>query len=643
MNSNKFIHLQSPIKLGLLEVKNRIFMAPMCTAYATIRGEVTDRLIAYYKERAVGGVGMINFECTSVNPVGHVFDHMARIDDDKMIQGYKKLTDSIHSAGAKVAIQISHAGRRTHSNVTGEIPVAPSPIPRLNGEVPRELTISEIQELIEEFAMAAERAIEAGFDAIMIHMAHGYLLHEFLSPISNKRNDEYGGNINNRMRFPIEILKKIRNKVGKKIPITCRFCGDEYMKGGIDLEQSIYIAKKLEEDGIDAIDVSAGTHETAYIMSAPSNITPGFLTHLSEGIKDAVRIPVGIVGRINDPILAEKILEEGKADFITIGRGLIADPEFPRKAFENRLDTIRPCTACNLGCNDRMYRQLDISCQVNAMVGREQYCKIVPSATKKRVLIIGGGPAGMEAARVSALKENEVFLYEKKEKLGGQLNLAGVPPGKAEYNKLIKYYEYQMQKLSVNVIHKEATLSEIEKIKPEIIIVATGGKPISWNKNIRIKKQAVMTAWDVLKGEKVREGKIVIIGGGEIGCETAEFLLEQKNKITILEMAEKIANDMSERAKKIVVDKLVRSGVEIIKQALVTDIGDEEVIFERAGLIEKIEDVDEVVMACGTVSDRKLLDELSQNNIKTYAIGDCVSPRRAIEAIREGFDVAIKI
>ncbi len=641
MNREKFEHLFSPIMINTLEVKNRIFMPPMCTAYATRRGEVTDRLIAYYVERAKGGVGLINVEFTFVSPAGKVFEHMTGIYDDEMIPGYKKLVDAVHEAGAKMAIQISHAGRRTHSTVTGELPVAPSPIPRLNGEIPRELTIDEIQDLIEDFVNAAGRAKKVGFDAVMIHMAHGYLINEFLSPLSNKRLDRYGRDLEGRSRFAIEVLLKIREKVGKDFPITCRFCADEYMQGGFDLNQSKYVAKKLEENGIDAIDVSAGTHETDYIMSAPSNMPPGFLTHLSQGIKEMVQVPVGIVGRINDPVLAEKILAEGKADFISMGRALIADPELPIKAFEGRLEEIRPCTACNLGCNDRMYLQLDISCQTNPMVGREIDFRIEPALKKKRVLIIGGGPAGLEAARIATLRGHEVFLYEKEKRLGGQLNLAAIPPGKVEYEKLVKYYEYQMKKLKVKVIYKEANKGEISEIKPDVIIFATGGKP-NTGKGIKINNSSVITAWDVVRGEKIVGERVVIVGGGQVGCETADFLLDQGKRITILEMLENLAADMSKRARKVVLDKLVRSGVEIIKQALVTETSYSEIKFERAGLKQKIKDFDHVVLALGTVSERTLLEEIGEVDVPVFSIGDCVSPRKAIEAIREGFDLALE-
>jgi 2,4-dienoyl-CoA reductase-like NADH-dependent reductase (Old Yellow Enzyme family)/thioredoxin reductase len=642
MVTGTFRHLFTPIRINTLEVKNRIFMPPMCTAYATIRGEVTDRLIAYYAERAKGGVGLINVEFTSVSPAGKVFEHMTGIYDDEMIPGYEKLVDAVHEGGARIAIQISHAGRRTHSTVTGEIPVAPSPIPRLNGEVPRELTIDEIRDLIEAFGSAAVRAKKAGFDAVMIHMAHGYLINEFFSPLSNKRQDQYGGDLEGRSRLAIEVFRKVRENVGGDFPVTCRLCGDEFVPGGFDLNQSKYVAKNLEESGIDAIDVSAGTHETGYIMSAPSTMPPGFLTHLSQGIKEVVQVPVGIVGRINDPVLAEKILAEGKADFVSMGRALIADPELPIKAFEGRIEEIRPCTACNLGCNERMYLQLDISCQTNPMVGRERDFRIEPAPKKKRVLVIGGGPAGLEAARVAALRGHKVSLYEKGKRLGGQLNLAAVPPGKAEYEKLVNYYEYQMKQLKVNVMNKEFNKGEIAEAKPDVIIFATGGNP-NTGKSITIKGSSVFTAWDVLRGEKRVGENVVIVGGGQVGCETAHFLLDQGKRITILEMLEDVATDMNDRARKVLLDELIRGGVDIIKRALVVGISRSEITFERHGLKQKITDFDHVVLALGTLPERALLEEIGEVDIPVFSIGDCVSARKAIEAIREGFDLALEI
>jgi len=638
----RFGSLFSPIKINTMVVKNRIFMPPMCTDYATIKGEVTDRLIAYYVERAKGGAGLITVEFTSVHPKGKVFEHMTGIYDDGMIPGYEELTDAVHKAGAKIAIQLSHAGRRSHSAIIGEVPVAPSPIPRLNGEVPRELMVEEIPGLVQNFVKAAGRAKKAGFDGVVIHMAHGYLIHQFLSPLSNRRQDEYGGDPARRSRFAIEILRGVRKELGKDFPIWARVCGDECLPGGIDLTQSKAIAKKLEENGIDAIDVSVGTHETNHITLAPSSVPPGFLVHLSKGIKEVVQVPVGIIGRIHDPVLAEAILAEKKADFISIGRGLIADPELPNKALQGRLEEIRPCTSCNLGCADRMYRQLDISCMVNPMVGREIDFRIEPASKKKRVLIVGGGPAGLEAARVAALRGHEVILYEKEKKLGGQLNLAKMPPGKTEFGKLVAYYEHQMKKLKVHIVHEDVNKEEIKKVKPDVIVIATGGKP-NIPDGLAINSDRICTAWEILQGKKISGKKVVMVGGGLIGCETAEVLLDQGKKVTILEMLDTVAADMSPRARKLLLDKLEGGGVEIIKEARVQEISGTEIKYERVGLKQKIKGFDHAVLALGTAPERTLLNKLGKINIPVFSIGDCQTPRRTMEAIREGFDLSIEL
>jgi NADPH-dependent 2,4-dienoyl-CoA reductase/sulfur reductase-like enzyme len=325
-----------------------------------------------------------------------------------------------------------------------------------------------------------------------------------------------------------------------------------------------------------------------------------------------------------------------------MGRALIADPELSIKAFEGRLEEIRPCTACNLGCNERMYLQLDISCQTNPMVGRERDFGIEPAAKKKKVLVIGGGPAGLETARVAALRGHEVSLFEKGKRLGGQLNLASMPPGKTEYEKLVNYYEYQMKKLKVKVVHRALSKGEIVKAKPDVIIFATGGKS-NTGKGIAINSSSVFTAWDVLRGgERVGE-KIVIVGGGQVGCETAHFLLDQGKRITILEMLEDVATDMNARARKVLFDELIKGGVEIIKQALVVGIFQSEITFERLGLKQKIKDFDHAVLALGTLPERSLLEELGEVDVPVFSIGDCLNPRKAIEAIREGFDLALEI
>lgn len=634
--------LFSPISINGLVLKNRIVMPPMCTAFATIGGAVTDRLIGYHRTRARGGVGLIDVEFSYIHPTGKIFDHMLGIYDDRLIPGLRRLTDYVHQEGAKIMIQISHAGRRTHSDVIGCTPVAPSPVPRLNGETPRELGLSEIEEMIRSYIAAARRAKEASFDGVMIHMAHGYLIQQFLSPFSNKRLDRYGGDLEGRSRFALEILRGIRQEVGKDYPITCRFCGDEYIKGGIDLKEAIQFATILESHGMDAIEVSAGTHETPEILSAPPHFPMGFLSHLSEAMKKEVKIPVGIVGRIHDPRLAESLLEQGKADLIAVGRGLIADPEWPKKALEGRTDEICPCIACNQGCNDRMYYQQDISCTVNPAVGREISFPIARAKRKKKVLILGGGPGGLEAARIAAMRGHRVTLYEKDKELGGQLKIASIPPAKDDIEKLRKFLIREMERLGVEVQYGTIDKETMERLSPDFIVVAVGGKPKRME-GPGFKNDKAVSAWDVLSRKKSVGKKVVIVGGGQVGLETADFLLAEGKEITILEMLNRVGLDMSPRARKMVLEKLIQNGVEILTEAKAMAIQGDCVVFARADVLDRIMGIDSVIVAVGTAPQEVRIRGLEGMGSPVRLIGDCLAPRKAFDAFHEGFLVGMEI
>lgn len=642
MTATPFPLLFSPLRIGALVLKNRVVMPPMCTAYATVAGAVTDRLIAYYRARAAGGAALINVEFTYIHPTGKIFDHMLGIYDDRLLPGLGRLTEAVHQEGAKTIIQISHAGRRTHSDIIGCLPVAPSPIPRLYGETPRELAVPEIEEMIRAYIQAARRAKEAGFDGVMIHMAHGYLIHQFLSPLSNQRTDRYGGDLEGRSRFALKILRGVRQEVGKDYPVTCRLTGDEFVGGGIDLREATRIARLLEENSIDAIEISAGTAETPHMMSAPPYLPMGFLAHLSEEIKKAVQVPVGIVGRIHDPAVAESLLQQGKADLIAAGRALIADPEWPRKAYEGKLDEICPCVSCNQGCNDRMYFQQDISCTVNPGAGREITFALTPAKKKKKVLVLGGGPAGLEAARIAALRGHKVFLFEKEKELGGQLKVASVPPAKEDLEKLRKFLAGEIARLGVRVsCGEKINRKAVEKLSPDLIVVAVGGKP----KELAgpgFHGAKVISAWEVLSGKPVGQ-KVVIIGGGQVGLETADFLLSRGKEVTILEMLKRAGQDMSPRARRMVLERLIQNGVEILAEATALSVKDDGVVFDRAGVVDRVLGVDSVVVAVGTAPQDAGIRGLEKMGIPLRRVGDCTVPRKAFEAMHEGFAVGMEI
>ena len=642
MPKNQFPMLFSPISLNGLVLKNRVVMPPMCTAFATVAGAVTERLIGYYRARARGGAGLIDVEFTYIHPAGKIFDHMLGIYDNRLIPGLRRLTDSVHEEGANIFIQISHGGRRAHSEVTGSVPVAPSPVPRLNGETPLELSLPEIEEMIHAYILAARRAKRAGFDGVMIHMAHGYLIQQFLSPLSNKRADRYGGDLEGRSRFALEILRGVREEVGRDYPVTCRLCGDEYLKGGIDLKEAIRISRLLELNGIDAIEVSAGTHETPQFMSAPFYLPMGFLSHLAEGIKKEVRVPVGTVGRIQDPRLAETLLEQGKADLIATGRSLIADPEWPNKAYEGRTDEICPCISCNQGCNDRMYYQQDISCTVNPSVGRELTFPITTAKKKKKVLILGGGPAGLEAARIAALRGHRVQIFEKEKELGGQLRIASTPPAKEDFKKWREFLIREMKRLGVKVTHGKIDKKTVEKLSPDFIVVAVGGRPKDLE-GPAFKDEKVVSAWEVLSAEKQAGKKVVIIGGGQVGLETADFLLEEGREITILEMLKRVGQDMSPRARKMVLERLAQNGVEILTDAQAVAVKEDCLVYDRAGVVNQVRGLDSFIVAVGTASQEAGIRGLKNLGIPLRSIGDGLAPRKAFDAVQEGFLAGMEI
>ncbi len=641
MNQSPFPFLFSPISIKNLSLKNRIEMPPMCTDYATIGGAVTDRLIAYYTERAKGGVGLINVEYSYVAWEGKIFEHMLGIYDDRLVPGLKRLTDAVHAAGAKIAIQLSHAGRRTHSDVIGSLPVAPSPIPGSGRETPRELTIPEIEDIIQAYISAAGRAKKAGFDAVMIHMAHGYLIQQFLSPFSNRRSDTYGRDLEGRTRLPLEILKGVRQTVGNDFPITCRVCGDEYLKGGIDQKMAIEIAKLLEANGIDEIDVSSGAPES--IQGArPADVPMGFLADLSHGIKQEVRVPVGVVGRIHHPSVAETILKEGKADLIAVGRGLIADPDWPQKAREGKTEEICPCLSCNDGCSDRMYKQLDISCVVNPRAGQESSFPPGKAKRKKKVLILGGGPAGLEAAKTAAARGHEVHLVEKEKELGGQLRISSAPPHKEELEKLRQFLMNEVTRLGVTIRHKPIDRNAVKKLRPDEIIVAVGGIPKPLDVP-GIQSGCVSSAWEVLSRKKKTGKKVAIIGGGRVGLETADFLLQEGREVTVLEMLNQVGQDLGPRTRKALLPKLIQQGVEILTQSKVVGIEDGRIVCDRGGLMERTGKFDSIIVAVGTTSQNLGIRGLEKMGFPVRFIGDCLKPRKLFDAIHEGFHAGFEI
>lgn len=662
------------IKIGSLELKNRIAMSAMDLGFTT-NGRVNDRLIDFYRERAKGGVGLIVVGGCYPELNGKVWKSIISLENDEFIPDLRRLTDAVHKHKARIAAQILHAGRDALSFFTKMQPVAPSNVTgRLSKEVPHVLTQAEIKKVIEGYASASLRAKKAGFDAIEIHGGMGYLINQFLSPITNKRKDRYGGTLQKRINFAREVIIAVKKKVGREFPIIFRIPGDDLVAGSNRIEENIIIAKELEKVGVDAFNVSPGWHEsTTPIMLMAIPRMPYIF--LAESIKQNTSVPVIGSIRINNLSLAEEIIANEQADLISLGRPLIADPEMPNKYRLGKVEDIRTCIACNQGCFDNVLKLRPVSCLYNAQAGKEGEYKIRLAKQKKKVLVIGGGPAGMEAARVAALRGHSVTLYEKDDKLGGQLKYAWIPPGREEFQNVINFLETQIKKIGVKInLQNKADIRTIVSENPDALVIAVGSKPIIPDIS-GIEGKNVCLAQDVLNGTAEVGKDVVIIGGGTVGCETAlhiarmgamspevaMFLLRhnvldkrtvikhvtrgQKN-ITVLEMKPRIGGGFGPSTRWVILKEMEEAGVKSLTNVKVKEIesGSREsgITIERNGKKQFIK-ADTVVIAVGYVPDKKLDSQLNGRIPEVYAVGDCVNVRTAFEAVHEGFESGLKI
>jgi 2,4-dienoyl-CoA reductase-like NADH-dependent reductase (Old Yellow Enzyme family)/thioredoxin reductase len=634
---DKFEILLSPLTIRNLELKNRIVLPPMGTEYATSYGAVTPRLIAYHKERAAGGVGLNIVEHTVVEPRGKVSHHMLGIYDDSHIAGLQSLVETIHNEGGKAAIQLGHGGRRATSSINDCRPMAPSAEAELGFEFPHEMTASQIDYIQDCWRKAARRAKKAGFDAVEIHMAHGYLIHQFLSPLSNKRSDQYGGNFENRSRFALEILSRVRKEVGDDYPVFCRINGDEFVKGGWSIVESKQFAKSLESNGADVIDVSMGVPESAERTIPPMALKRGCNVDLTKEIKQQVNIPVICVGRIIHLDQAEAILQQKAADLVAMGRAHLADPQFIRKELAG--ENARPCIGCNQGCIDRLYQGVAITCLVNARAGREyQFPSLEKAKVSKKIAVIGGGPAGLEFARVASLRGHKVTIFEKESELGGRFRIGSIPPHKEELMNFLDYLINSIQSLGVEIKTGVSIESEdLDELKDfEEIVVAVGGTPIDI---FQTDAENVFLAEDVLKN-KIRLGShVVVIGGGLVGSETADWIASNNSHVTLLEMLPEIATDMEPRTRKLLIERLHSNHVEIICNTPVERVENNKVFCCQNGLKFEIDNVDQIILAFG-YKESPL--HKAQSN-KVYRIGDCVESRKALDAVHEGFLLGYRI
>jgi len=633
----KFEKLFEPIKIKSMTVPNRIMM-PALTVNIAI-GPVNDAVIAYYERRARGGAGLIVAGISSV-----VTSQLQGIDmaTDDRIPGHRRLTDAIHKYETKASIQLWHPGRYeiTFDPKYETISASDVTPPIFSRKKPRPMSIEEIEEMVEKFAAAADRAVKAGYDAVEFVASAGYLIAQFMSPVTNLRTDKYGGPLENRARFGAEIIRAARKKVGDDFPIMIRMVGDEFLPGGNTIEEMKRFARIWEDAGADLFNVTAGWHESKTPMIT-MNVPRGGYVWMAESIKKALdHAPVAASNRINDPELAESILREGRADMVSMARALVADPDLPRKAREGRINEIRKCIAC-MNCMDSLFTGVKAQCSLNAEACRELELggDIGTAAQKKKVVVIGGGPAGCEAARVAKMRGHDVVLFEKGAKLGGQLNLAATTPGFGEFAEVPATYSHVLQKAGVDIrLNTPATVENVIAEKPDQVIYAAGAVP---NKPPipGIGLSHVVDAWDVMGGRNVNGDSVVVIGGGGTGCDVAMHLAHQKKKVTIVEMLPKVGHNIGPGSRWVVLQTLQELGVEMRPNFKVKEIQTEHVTGERDGREEKIP-AEAVVLALGSKPERALFDKLKEKNVPVQCVGDAVEPRKIVNAIHDGYNAA---
>ena len=646
-------------------------MPAMALAY-TEDYTFSSRFKAFYRKRAKGGLGLMVIGPVAIDKVGST-PLMPGLFDDKYIGPIREFTDELHKdTDAKIGIQLMQLGRFASSSYTGVPPIAPSAIASpISGEVPREMTRDDIEEVKEAYAQGARRAMEAGFDYVEVLAAGGYLIGEFLSPVTNHRTDEYGGPIENRMRFGLEVIKRVRQAVGKDSAMGIRVSGHDFMEGGHTNIESALFCTEAEKVGVNSINVTGGWHES-YIPQITTNVPPGAFLYLARGIKDKVSVPVFASNRLGDPLVAERALRSGAADMICWGRPLLADPELPIKVETGKLNEIVYCIGCNQGCFDQLLSGFSVCCVLNPRVGREADTEIKEARVKKKIFVAGGGPAGMEFALVAKQRGHDVTLYEKEERFGGQVNLVAASPGKKEFLNVVKSLKNRMEISGVRIKSKTNLTSKVvEEEHPDVLVVASGARPIEINVP-GIAQPHVVSAWDVLNDMVPDIGKqVVIVGGSATGCETAllvanlgvlepetftflhyhsaedvdrirKLLLSAGRKITVIDILERMASNVGMSTRWSLIKNLRLMGVKLRPKTKLIEITKDAVIVDTELGKESIP-ADTVIIAVGSRSVDDLAREVKRGKTEVITIGDAKEPRKITDAVREGFDMALKI
>ncbi len=632
-----------PISIRSMTLKNRMVVSAMVTNYCNEDGMPTEKFIAYHETKARGGWGLIITEDYAISPTAGGFKRLPGLWQDEQIPAHKAFTDRIHAAGGTIAAQIYHAGRETSSAITGQQCVAPSPIkdPTMV-ETPRELTIPEIREIISQFGDCALRAKAAGFDAVEIHGAHGYLVGQFLSPFSNKRADEYGGDLPSRAKFALDIVRDIRQKCGQDYPILYRMSVAEYVHGGLDLEDAKIIAKLLESAGVDCIHCSQGVYASISAIIPPSCAPHALYVDNAAAIKSAVSIPVIAVGRINDPALAESIVSSGRADLCTMARASLADPELPSKTSAGRENEILHCIGCLQGCTGENGKGNYVRCLVNPMTGMEDEYQLMPAKEKKHIVIVGGGISGCETAIVAARRGHHVTILEQSDRLGGQWNEASCPVGKYDFLLFLKWQRYTLESLGVDIhlnCHADRTI--IDAQQPDVVVLATGSVPVC--PPIPGLDANSISIRDVFRNLKPCGKNVVVLGGGLSGAEVADHLAEHGHSVTIIEMRSELAPDGEASPVAALKHRLEEFHVHILTSARAKCVGSHQVIYEKDGMEYSINNIDTIINALGVRSQRSLLENLADVTYPVIPVGDCNHVSNGYLNIRAGYELGLTL
>lgn len=669
--NQRFKKLFSSLEISGLEIRNRIVMPAFGLKYCGIDRKPNQRLIDFYLARAKGGCGLIVIGGVGIDLEGSGL-MLPSIESDEFIPAWKKLADALRPHGARLFLQLFHAGRYQHSMLArGAKAVAPSAVPsRYTSEEPRALELEEIPELQDKFAAAAVRAKEAGIDGVEIIGSAGYLICQFLSPVTNLRADEYGGALENRTRFGREVIEKVRAAVGPDYPVGMRVAGNDFVPGGNANAQLIEAYRIFASAGVDLFNVTGGWHETL-VPQLPSMVPRGAYAYLAANIRREIDVPVVASNRIVEPAQAEAILQDTLVDMVTIGRSQIADPEWANKARAGRATGIRPCVGCMQGCLDRLFSMRDVECLCNPVAGHEGERQLSPAGEPKRVVVAGGGPAGLEAALTASRRGHEVVLLEKGDEIGGQLPLVAAPPGREEFGSLMRYYREAIAGSGVELrLRVEATPEMIKELKPDVVLVAAGSSQLV-PAIPGVDRPEVVTAWDVLLRRAEVGRTVAVLGGGAVGVETAiavaergsvsgeglRFLLKHEaedyetlkrlatrgvREVTILEKLSKIGKDIGPTTKWVLLKELELLGVSTQVKAEVTAITDAGVEYMWGEEAQTLK-VDTVVLALGSRPNEELVRALEEASIKCITMGDVKKPRKIMDAVHEGFLTALEI